>query len=382
MPDEQGREISSPGAEPLAEPNTEDSLSETVMRQDSDASAFGAEFIRKVIRIRGVRIERAAFLRQELRKLHLDDATIELAVSTTPVQAGLTITQLDALAGSSITFETSKAAALSFSAGLPGGFAMLATVPADITQYYVHAFRVMQKIAYFYGWKDFIADLDDVDDETLGKLAVFLGVMLGVQGASASLTTFASQIARPAIQKQISQRALTKTAWYGPVKSTLKLIGIKVTKDSFAKTVTKAVPVASGVISGGMTIVALRTQSQRLRKHLRELPPPGVDAAAYRHAVDAADALAEDAPGKIATAKEGIEGAAGGAVSGAKGVAKGAWGTANAAGGGILRRSRGLVDRARGRGAETEDDVKQATAQAESGDHVGEDSGSGDDVLR
>ena len=35
-----------------------------------------------------------------------------------------------------------------------------------------------------------------------------------------------------------------------------------------------------------MTLVALRTQSTRLQKHLRELPPPGVDAAQYLAALD------------------------------------------------------------------------------------------------
>lgn len=60
---------------------------------------------------------------------------------------GVPLAQLDGLAAASITFETSKAAALSVTAGLPGGFAMFATVPGDITQYYVHAFRVMQKLA-------------------------------------------------------------------------------------------------------------------------------------------------------------------------------------------------------------------------------------------
>ena len=109
---------------------------------------------------------------------------------------------------------------------------------------------------------------------------------MGVGGAASSLTTFAKQVARPALQKQIAKQALTKTAWYGPMKQTLKLIGIKISKDSFAKGVTRTVPVIGGVISGGMTLVALRTQSTRLQKHLRELPPPGVDAAQYLAALD------------------------------------------------------------------------------------------------
>ena len=148
---------------------------------------------------------------------------------------------------------------------------MLATIPADVTQYYVHAFRVMQKLAYIYGWKDFLGDLNEIDDETLGKMSLFLGVMLGVSGAASSLTTFAKQVARPALQKQIAKQTLTKTAWYGPMKQVLKHVGIKISKDSFAKGVTRTVPVIGGVISGGMTLVALKSQSIQLRSEERRV---------------------------------------------------------------------------------------------------------------
>ena len=285
-------------------------LSDLVSEQDEKAQKFVVEFLKKVIRIRGVQIDRDDYLRQELHKLGLDDATISLAQETTPVQAGLTPAQLDQLAADTIAFETRKSATISVVAGLPGGFAMLATIPGDVTQYYAHAFRIMQKLSYIYGWKDFLGGLDEVDDETLGKMSLFLGVMMGVGGASASLTIFAKQIARPALQEQIAKQALTKTAWYGPMKHTLKLIGIKITKDSFAKGVTKMVPVVSGLISGGMTFAALKTQSTRLQRHLRELPPPGVDAAEYLAALRELDAQADE-PGALANAQAKVKGATG-----------------------------------------------------------------------
>ena len=256
-------------------------LSGILAEQDDQAQKFAVKFLKKIIRLRGVRIGRDDYLRQELRKLGLDDDTITLALKTTPVQAGVSLAQLDRLAASTIAFETRKSAAISFATGLPGGFAMLVTIPTDITQYYVHAFRVMQKLAYIYGWKDFLGDLDEIDDETIGKVTLFLGVMMGVGGASSSLTAFTTQIARPALQKQISKQALTKTAWYGPMKQILRVIGVNVTKNSFARTVTKAVPVVSGILSGGMTFMMLKNQAFRLQRHLRELPPPGVDAAQY-----------------------------------------------------------------------------------------------------
>ncbi|WP_051084625.1 hypothetical protein [Kribbella catacumbae] len=157
--------------------------------------------------------------------------------------AGISPAVLDEIARSVIEFETRKSTALSFAAGLPGGFAMIGTVPADITQFYVHAFRVMQKIAYLYGWQSFLDDIDDLDDESLGILAAFLGIMMGVGGASVSVGLFATQVARPAVQKKIASVALTKTAWYVPMKQTLRVIGVHVTKQSFARTASNVVPV-------------------------------------------------------------------------------------------------------------------------------------------
>lgn len=159
---------------------------------------------------------------------------------------------------------------------------MAVSVPGDIVQYFVYAFRIMQKLAYVYGWKDFINDLDAVDDETMSKFALFLGVMFGAQGASNALSVFAKDVASPAIRQHLKRKALTKTAWYGPMKQVLRIVGIRVTKDSFARTVTKMVPIVSGVISGSMTFASLNSQSRRLQKTLRELPAPTMDASKFR----------------------------------------------------------------------------------------------------
>jgi hypothetical protein len=116
--------------------------------QDREAEQFAIAFLKKVIRLRGVRIDRMQFLRAELRKRGIGAAAIDRAVSENPAVAGISPDLLDEIARSVIEFETGKSTALSFAAGLPGGFAMIGTVPADITQFYVHACRVMQKIAY------------------------------------------------------------------------------------------------------------------------------------------------------------------------------------------------------------------------------------------
>ena len=227
------------------------SINDLIGEQNREAEEFAKSFLKTVLRLRGVRIEREQFLRSELHKRGIAREVIDEAIATSPAAAGIDVVLLDDMANAAIAFETRKSSALSFAAGLPGGFGLLATVPGDVTQFYVHAFRVMQKTAYVYGWQSFLEDSKEVDDETLGKLSMFLGVMLGVGGASSSLTVFAASVARPAIQKQVAGKALTKTTWYPVMKSTLRVIGVKLTKDSLAKTVTKVVPVAGGVISGG-----------------------------------------------------------------------------------------------------------------------------------
>lgn len=72
-----------------------ETLSDLVSEQDKKAQKFAVEFLKKVIRIRGVQIDRDDYLRQELHKLGLDNAAISLAQETTPIQAGLTPAQLD-----------------------------------------------------------------------------------------------------------------------------------------------------------------------------------------------------------------------------------------------------------------------------------------------
>lgn len=266
----------------IEEDDSVPSLSEVFSEQDREASIYAVFFLKKLVRLRGVRISRDDFLRQELRKLHLSDAEIGRAIASDPVSAGISRKSLDKLANDAISFETKKSTALSFAAGIPGGFAMLGTIPADLAQYYVHSLRIMQKLAYLYGWKEFLTDLDDVDDETIAQMGLFFGVMLGVAGAAESLRDFARVIVAPAIEKRIARKALMKTTWYPVVKKSLKVTGVSVTKQSMAKTMSKIVPLIGGVISGGMTFVALQTQATRLKQHLRQLPPPGLDAAEWK----------------------------------------------------------------------------------------------------
>ena len=310
----------------------DDELRGITAEQASSAELHGLDFLKKVVRFPGVRINRDEFLRQELTKLRASEEVIERALATSPALAGVPLLALDTLADETITYETNKSAALSFAAGLPGGFAMLGTIPADLMQYYAHALRIMQKLAYLYGWRDLLADVDE-DDEILGVLAVFFGVMLGVGGAAQSLTAFARIAAKTAYQKHVTKRALMSITWYPVVKYSLRVIGINITKSSFTKGASKIVPVIGGFVSSGLTFMALQTQSARLKGHLRELPPPGIDAEGWaQHVLDTTPArgkqlvageVQETMKGKARVVMVGAKSAVSGIAEGATGIAGG-----------------------------------------------------------
>ena len=307
--------------------------------QEAEAEHRGLDFLTKIVCLPGVRIRRDEFLRQELTKVHASDDIIARSLDTNPAAAGVPLAVLDGLAEETISYETNKSAAISFAAGIPGGFAMLGTIPADLTQYYVHALRIMQKLAYLYGWRDLLAEVDAGEDETIGVLAVFFGVMLGVGGAAQSLTAFARIAAKTAYQKHVTKRALMSITWYPVVKYSLRVIGINITKNTFSKGVSKVLPIIGGFVSSGLTFTALQTQSSRLKGHLRQIPPAGFDAEAWaQHLTVAGSAqskqvvtedVQETMKGKAKVVMLGAKSAASGIADGASAVAGGVKGRLN-----------------------------------------------------
>lgn len=303
---------------------------ELTAAQRSEAEQQAVEFLKKVVRVPGVRINRDDFLRQELREHGVPEVVIRRAIDTNPAFAGIPLAELDRLAEQVMSYETNKSAAISFAAGIPGGFAMLGTIPADLTQYYVHAFRIVQKLAYLYGWRELLSAKEEVDDETIGIIAIFFGVMLDVEEAAMSLSSFASSTVMDTVKKQVTKQFLMKASWYRAVKKTLQIIGVNLTKKAFTQGFSKVLPVIGGVVSSGLTFMSLQSQSSRLKKHLRELPPPGIEAEMWKLSIMSANSVeqeqsfvgATDAAfqGRVGIAAVGVVSAASGVTSGVKGI--------------------------------------------------------------
>lgn len=154
-------------------------------------------------------------------------------------------------------------------AGIPGGFAMLGTIPADITQYYYHVILVSQKLGYIYGWPDLLDEKQEFSETSRNVLTLFVGVMLGAGAANKAVTEIGQKLSTQ-VAKRLPQQALTKTAYYPIIKQVGKWIGLKVTKESFAKGASKIVPVLGGVLSGGLTFFTFKPMANKLQKQLKE----------------------------------------------------------------------------------------------------------------
>jgi len=229
------------------------------------------KMLRAALELPGVGIDRAAFLRRELSKF-CDDDVINEAIAKNPAQAGISNRTIDSIAKACINYETRKVSAISAVAGLPGGLAMIATVPADAAQFFGHVVRILQKLAFLYGWEDiFKKNGDGLDDETTNELTLFLGVMFGVNAANTALSRVAG-LAAVGVEKMLLKQALTKGTIYPIVKKIAAIIGVKMTKATFAKGIGKVIPVVGAAASGVITLAIFKPMATRLKNYLATLP--------------------------------------------------------------------------------------------------------------
>ena len=223
-----------------------------------------AEVISAACKVPGVKINRDEFLMKEFGAPKYNSVK-NMIIKNGPGGAGISSDDIEKHAKGVINFETTKVTALAAAAGVPGGLAMIATVPADVAQFYAHVLRVIQKLMYLYGWEDIGA----MDESTKNLLILFLGAMSGVQAAQKAIADLCASAAAKAT-KTIAAKALTKTTLFPIVKKVCQQLGVRMTKEVFAKGVAKAIPIIGAVASGGITLATFKPMSNRLLKVLKD----------------------------------------------------------------------------------------------------------------
>lgn len=217
----------------------------------------------------GIKIDRNEFLKKELKN-KFSKEVVELAIATTPLQAGILVDDIDHIAEEIIKYERNCVTGISTALGTPGGAAMVATMPADIVQYYGYMLRTAQKLMYLYGFPEINIEEQEThfDTETINLLIICLGVMYGVAGANAAIKSLAKGLAT-GVSKKIMSTALTKGILYPIVKKIVKYFGVSLTKKMLAGAVQKSLPIIGGVLGGGITYVSFKPCCDKLKQSLQ-----------------------------------------------------------------------------------------------------------------
>lgn len=221
------------------------------------------------LRIPGVHIDREEFLRKQFMKNYSNDV-IQDAVKFNPAHAGIKVEEIDNIADQVIQYERNCVSGISLALGAPGGAAIFATLPTDITQYYGYMLRTIQKLLYLYGFPEInVGNGVNIDDETMNLITLCLGVMYGVEGSVASIKVLSNALGK-GVEKKLLQKALTKGTFYPIVKKISRWFGVYMTKQVFAGFFKKAIPVVGGVVGGGITYLSFKPCCDNLKKSLQD----------------------------------------------------------------------------------------------------------------
>lgn len=228
------------------------------------------DIIINAMKVPGVRIDRTKFLEKELQNI-CNKETINKAVSENPMSANVSLEIINKLADDTIKFERNCVSGISAALGLPGGAAMIATIPADIVQYYGYMLRTAQKLMYLYGFPEITIENNEteLDTATVNTLTVCLGVMYGVVGANNAIKAMAKALSE-GVSKQLLKKALTKGTIYPVVKAVAKWFNVKMTKEIFAGFFKKSIPVVGGVIGAGLTFATFKPCCEKLKRSLQD----------------------------------------------------------------------------------------------------------------
>lgn len=227
------------------------------------------EIIAQVIKLPNVKVDRAAFLQKELIRYYPEE-TVKTAIEYNPAYAGIDKQEINKIADQVIQNETNKVSGISFAAGLPGGFALAASIPADVIQYFAFTVKTIQEIAYLYGFDELDFTDEEADSYAMDQILIFLGAMYDVQGVDDSIKVIAEAAANKT-SKALANEALTKTAIYPVVKRVAKELRSKIAKRIYVKSASKIVPVIGGAVSGGLTYATFKPNCKRLKRSLCDL---------------------------------------------------------------------------------------------------------------
>ena len=241
------------------------------------SSLAAEEILVKAMKVPGVRINRARFLRREL-KLFFTEEEVNRAIRYNPAAAGIPAEKINGIAQGLINREANEVTGFSVLASLPASAlpaAVAGAVIADIVAYFTHILKVVQELAYLYGFEDFGLDRDEIGPETMDQIMVFLGVMFSIRGSGPALEKMAGFAAKRTAKrtaKKLVKRALKKSAVLPETGKLLAKIGIRLTNHMLADAAASAIPVAGSAASGVLMYALFKPRCMKLKRKLKTCP--------------------------------------------------------------------------------------------------------------
>ena len=248
--------------------NQENTSGRPAPASQKNSSSVWPMVLSKSLQLPFVKVDREAFLNKELSKF-CTPMEVMTALEEGPLMV-LTKSEIDKLANQCIRYHLTMVSGTSALMGLPGGWWMVGTIPTDITQFYGHILSLMQKLIYLYGWPALTDVNNQLDDESLNIMTLFVGVMMGNKMAIDALAKLATQMSKNASVK------LSETVMAHYAVKIAQWIGINMTKESFAKGMGKVIPLVGAPISASITYYTFRPMARRLKRHLDELYDMGM----------------------------------------------------------------------------------------------------------
>ncbi len=226
-------------------------------------------FLNSILKMPGAKINREYFLRKTFKDLSVAD--LKICIDESPVKV-VNLAKIEKKANSIINAHTTKVSAISTISGIPGGFAMLATIPADLANYYYHVVAVGQKLGYLYGFPDMVDNSGNLTEDGKIMLTAFIGVMNKVEMANELIKKLAVELGKKISEEtatRVASKLLSKQFLAQGVEVIARKLGAQISSKTVSRSVTKTIPIISGFICGGITLATFKPQAKRLHMSLK-----------------------------------------------------------------------------------------------------------------
>ena len=219
-----------------------------------------------VLRTPGMTINRNEYLETQLKAKYIQE-TVDKAVTSSPVKAGIPLEELDKQATACIATEAEKANRISKDRSIPESVAIVTT--------YGFMLRTVQELLYLYGFPDLglSRESETIDAGVQNILILCIGVIYGIEGADDAIRAVAKAMGT-GVDKSLLQKALTKGAIQPFVINVGKWFATKMAKEVGAGLL-KKIPFAGGLLADtilgtGLTKFSYATSCGQLKDVLRD----------------------------------------------------------------------------------------------------------------